>query len=253
MNKYWSNRPKTYLANSELRPEYKNVEVINAGKDAEWSKKVQIALEHIETRYVLLMLEDFYVSDYVDDAKVIEALELAKKYDIKYYQILVQLIKQSWTEGRPFNGNKHVRIIPCDKKYGINLQTAIWDKEFLKQTVGMGNYNAWQFEMNQLGTKDYNVEKIEYLINDSNILNITHAVVQSKYLRGAIRKLKKQNYNIDLNERAILSKKENFKYVLKLFMYSVTPKCLVKPFKKIGKLMKVDFVTDRLMEQKESR
>ena len=29
MNKYWSERPKTYLANSELRPSYDKVEIIN--------------------------------------------------------------------------------------------------------------------------------------------------------------------------------------------------------------------------------
>ena len=77
-----------------------------------------------------------------------------------------------------------------------------------------------------------------------------HTVVQSKYLRGAVRKIEKQGHHIDLSERPMLSKKDAFKYNLKLFMYSAAPKWLVGPAKSIGRLMKVDFVTDRITKNK---
>lgn len=246
MNKYWSERPKTYLATSELTPHYDSVEVIPAGKNTEWSKRASVALEKIETPYVILMLEDFFISDYVDNDLVRASLKLVEENQIKFYQILVQLIKQSWEKGKPYKGNKHIHIVPRNKKYGINLQAAIWNTDFLREKIGDGNYNAWKFEMNQLETENYNDKKIEYLIDDRNILNITHTIVQSQYLRSAIRKMEKINHHIDPSERKILSKKEDFKYNLKLFMYSVTPKALTKPAKMIGKMMKIDFVTDRL-------
>lgn len=246
MNKYWPNRPRTYLANSMLNPNYENVEIINAGPDSEWSKKVQVALNKIETPYVLLLLEDFFITDYVDNQQLESVMKMIETDGIKFYQILVQLVKQSWEKGKPYKGNKRIIIIPSNKKYGINLQAAIWNKEFLRQTVGTGNYNAWEFEVNQLGTEDYNKEKIEYLIDTRNLLNITHAVVQSKYLRSAKKKLKTMGIEIPESERAQLSKSDNFRYVLKLFMYSATPKLLVKPFKSVGRLLNVDFVTDRV-------
>jgi len=246
LNKYWPNRPKTYLANSILNPNYENVEIINAGPDSEWSKKVQVALNRIETPYVMLLLEDFYITDYVDNQQLESVMKMIETDGIKFYQILVQLVKQSWEKGKPYKGNKRIIIIPSNKKYGINLQAAIWNKEFLRQTVGTGNYNAWEFEVNQLGTEDYNKEKIEYLIDTRNLLNITHAVVQSKYLRSAKKKLKTMGIEIPESERAQLSKSDNFRYVLKLFMYSATPKLLVKPFKSVGRLLNVDFVTDRV-------
>lgn len=246
LNKFWPNRPKTYLATSSLVPQYKDVEVIAAGENTEWSMRASNALKRINTPYTILMLEDFFISNYVDDNKVKSCLELVENNNIKFYQILVQLICQTWEKGKAYNGNKHIHIIPAEKKYGINLQAAIWNTDFLKEKIGSGNYNAWNFEMNQLETKNYNNKKIEYLIDDRNILNITHAVVQSKYLRGAIRKMEKIDYHIDFNEREILSVKDDFKYNFKLFMYSITPKFLTKPAKAIGKLMKIDFVTDRL-------
>lgn len=246
MNKYWPNRPKTYLANSELKPDYSNVEIVNAGPNSEWSKKVQVALEKIETPYVMLLLEDFFISDYVDNNQINRAMDLVEREKIKFYQLHVQLIRQTWEKGKAYNGDKRVLIVPSDKKYGINLQAAIWNKAYLQEVVGTGNYNAWEFEVNQLGTKNYNADRIEYLIDTRNMLNITHGIVQSQYLRSAKRKLKKLGIIIPESERKQLSVRADFKYVLKLFMYSVTPKWLVKPFKAIGRLLKVDFVTDRV-------
>ncbi|MBP3819461.1 MAG: hypothetical protein J6H31_14290 [Butyrivibrio sp.] len=250
MNKYWNDRPKTYLVNSELNPNYEDVEIINAGPNSEWSRKVQVALEKIDTPYVLLLLEDFFITDYVDNSLLEDVMKTVQKDKILFYQVLVQLINQKWEKGAPFKGNRDIKIVPRDKKYGINLQAAIWDKEYLKKVVGDGNYNAWVFEVNQLETNNYNEDRIEYLIDTRNILNITHAVVQSKYLRGAVRKLKRIGVEIPEEERSYLSVKDNFKYQFKLFMYSITPKCMVKTFKQIGRLFNIDFVTDRINTSK---
>lgn len=249
LNKYWRNRPKTYLATSVLRPHYTDVEIITAGEGSEWSKKTYTALNKITSKYVLLLLEDFFISSPVDNTLVLESLQLIKDNNIKFYQVLVQLVKSSWEKGAPFQGNRHIKIIPQNKKYPLNLQAAIWDREYLLETLGDGNYNAWQYEIRQIA-KDYlNVEKVEYLIDDRNILNIEHTVVQSKYLRAPLRRLLKKDPMINIKGRAFLSFKENFKYRFKLLMYSLTPKCLVAPFKEIGRWLNVDFVTDRVIKQ----
>ena len=221
MNKFWRERPRTILANSELNPHYENVEVINTGPNSEWSKKVQFALDKINTPYVMLLLEDFFITDYVDNDRLESVMKLIKEDGIKFYQISVQLIKQNWEKGRPYKNNKDIIIIPSDKKYGINLQAAIWEKKFLLNTVGTGNYNAWEFEVNQLGADNYNRERVEFLIDRRNVLNITHTVVQSKYLRSAKKKLAKMGIKIPEEERKQLSKSDDFKYTLKLLMYSV--------------------------------
>lgn len=246
MNKYWKDRPKTYLATSELKPYYKNVEVIPAGSNSEWSNRARNALKYINTPYVLLMLEDFYISDYVDNDKLKEVMNVVIDNDILYYQVLVQLLCQKWERGKAYKGNRRIHIIPKDKKYGINLQAAIWKTDYLRETIGCGNYNAWEFEIKQLKVNNCNEDRIEYLIDDRNILNITHAIVQSKYLRGAVKKMERIGHNIDLSERSVLSIKEDFKYNLKLFMYSVIPRKMHSFAKKIGRVFNIDFVTDRM-------
>lgn len=246
LNKYWTNRPQTYLATSVLKPNYENIEVITAGDKSEWSKKAYTALKEIRTKYVLLLLEDFFISSPVNNDLVVNSLRLIEDNNIKFYQVLVQLFRSTWEKGAPFQGNKRIHIIPRDKKYPLNLQAAIWDREFLLETIGEGNYNAWQFEIRQNENSNINVDKIEYLIDDRNILNIEHTIVQSKYLRSPLKRLKKKEPQIDFSNREILSVKENFKYQLKLLMYSLTPTFLVKPFKTIGRWFNIDFVTDRI-------
>lgn len=246
MNKYWQDRPLTYLATSVLTPEFEGVTVIPAGPNSEWSKRAYTALQKIETPYVLLMLEDFFITDYVDNKVFSDTFELIQKNDIKFYQVLVQLLNQNHVRGIPFNNQRLVRQIPHDKKYALNLQAAIWDRKFLMDVIGPENYNAWLFEISQLHPADINKDKVQYLIDGRNILNIEHTIVQSKYLRKAIKNLRKIGCDIDPNEREVLSFKDDFKYNLKLFMYEFTPSFLVKPFKQIGKLMGIDFVTDRI-------
>ncbi len=246
LNKYWNNRPKTYLATSVLKPDYRNVSIITSGEGAEWSMKAYNALTKIRTKYVLLLLEDFFISSPVDNQLVIDSLQLIKDNNIKFYQVLVQLIKSSWEKGASFHGDKHIKIIPPNKKYPLNLQAAIWDREFLLKTIGEGNYNAWQFEIKHISIGDINVSKTEFLIDDRNILNIEHTIVQSKYLRAPLRRLHKREPQIEISGRDVLSIKEDFKYRFKLLMYSITPSCLIKPFKRIGRWLSIDFVTDRV-------
>lgn len=63
LNKYWPDRPQTFLASNILMPNYENVTVIPCGEDAEWSKKVYTAIDAIPTDYVVLLLEDFSLHD----------------------------------------------------------------------------------------------------------------------------------------------------------------------------------------------
>ena len=247
LEKYWPERPKTYLATNELVPEYKNVTVIPAGKDAEWSKKVIVALEKIETPFVVLLLEDFFTTRPVDSSKLAELLNCMKEGNLNY----CKLLNQSKIKGKIYDDKKYLRITNSDDEYGISLQPSIWRKEFLSETVGTENYNAWIFEFNQVKNKIQNRNGIDCIGDRRNVLEITHTVVQSKYLRKAVRVFKKQDYEINLSARPMLSKKDNFKYRLKRAVASKKPPKFAKNvFKKIGKLLKVDFVSDRQLKEK---
>ena len=246
LEKYWPDRPRTYLATNILTPNYHNVRAIPVGTDAEWSRKVSVALAEIETPYVILLLEDFFTTEFVQNDVLEDLIECICKNRIKY----CKLLNQSRIKGDVFDNKKYLRIIGASEEYGISLQPAIWDKDFLQQTVGTENYNAWIFELNQVKEKKQNREGIDCIADTRNILKITHAVVQSKYLRKAVRVFAKQDYPLNIEQRAMLSIKDNFKYRLKCFMADNMPKQLKPILKRIGKLLKVDFVSDKQLKEK---
>lgn len=245
INKYWAERPKTYFATSELEPEYENIEIVKAGVGSEWSKKAFTALNKIDTKYVLLLLEDFFIMDYVDNEKISEILKFIEVNQVKFYQLTTQYISNYFIEGKTLKDNKYIHIIPKNKKYGINLQAAIWNTDFLKQIIGQGNYNAWTFESNNAYIKDYDENKLEYLIDERNILHILHAIKQSKYFPHVFNLCKKIDHTIDISERQVLNGMDYFKYQLKHILYSLLPKRLFRPFKRFAKHLNFSFVTDK--------
>jgi hypothetical protein len=246
LNKYWGDRPKTYLATNTLNIEYDGVTVLPAGEDAEWSKKVIYSLRSIDTEYVVLLLEDFFTTAFVDGTKISELVNLMSAYHLDY----CKLLNQTHIKGEPFRGIKYLSVIDRESEYGISLQPAIWRAEFLSKLVGSDNYNAWIFELNQLKEKQHNKNSINCIADKRNILEITHAVVQSKYLRRAIKVFKKQDYYIDISVRSQLSIQDTIKYNSKCFFSEYTPKKFKPVFKRFGRLLRINYVSDREMESK---
>lgn len=243
LNKYWRDRPITYLATSTLKPKYDDVFVIPAGHDSEWSSKARNALLQIKEDYVVLLLEDFFTTSFVDTNKLLHIVELMENNDLNYCRIL----DQKKMKGNHYLNEKNVRVIPKDDKYGLCLEPAIWNRKYLLKLIGDGNYNPWIFEFKLLGANLHNQTRVDAIQDDSNILKITHGIVQSQYLPKCINIFKKQGYQFNLEERKVLSFKENFKYRLKCFVNFHSPECTKKYLKAIGRKMGVDFVSDRIL------
>lgn len=247
LNKNWIDRPKTFLATNVLEPSYKNVKVIPCGENSEWSDKVRISLNLIDTKYVILLLEDFFTVDVVNNESLRYLIQIIEDNKIDY----CKLLNQSKIKGKLFNGIKNLHIIDKNEKYGISLQPSIWNKNYLKSIIGDDSYNAWLFELKMVDNPIQNKEKINCLAYNDNILNIVHSIVQSKYLKSAVRELKKYGYNIDESERDFFSTKDTIKYRLKrFFSENIKNEILRKNFKKIGKKLQIDFVSDRIRGDK---
>lgn len=214
----WPDCPyETVLSNNSEPFSFENVRVINCGDDALWSQRTIKALENIKTKYVLFMLEDFYISRPVDTSLVEGIIGLMQREGIKYYKLLTIL---------PFRTPKykrfdHLHVIPANYKYGISLMAAVWDTEFLKEKVGSGNYNPWKFESDR-NCEALNADKrIVGVYDKRNVLNICHMVVQGKYLPEAVRRMRRLGYGFINLSRPIMYGKEYWIYRMTDLYYSV--------------------------------
>lgn len=243
LNKFWPDNPfPVYLVNNEDSGiEYENVTVINCGKDAEWSRKAQIATQQIPEKYICLLLEDLFTRDYVDTDRVLKVVKFIKDRDIKYYKLMTF----SKFHTPHFENYRFLYTIPRNKPYGISLQAAIWEKNFLIEKLGTDNYNAWTFEKDRLDEETNEATPIEGCVFDNrNILQIEHMIVQSMYLPPAVQYFNKKGYSIDLNERTVMSRKQYFIYANKRFWSDLLSGFDLTGIKKILKKMGMSFVSD---------
>lgn len=230
-NTYWPDCPfETVLANNTANVEFSDVRVINCGSDALWSTRTRQALGQINSKYVLFLLEDFYIAKKVDNNLVFGALELMKKQNIRYYKLL-SLSKIRTTH---FGGLKHLYAIPANYRYGISLMAAIWDTELLKEKVGVKDYNPWKFEIDRNDEALQADSSLVGVYDNRNILNICHMVVQGKYLPNALTKMRNRGYHLLNTNRTIMKGKEYLIYRVINVYYNLQNrfpiiKCLAAP------------------------
>lgn len=234
----WSDCPyPLYIVDSEKSLSFEkqyNVTVLNAGNDAEYSKKVQLAVSQIEADYFLLLLEDFFISKPVNTSTLKDLFNIIQLKDISYYAIPSQEFCGGVNRKRKTEQDyEYIRMFDEKDEYTVSCQPAIWKREFLNECIGKENYNAWIFEgiyiySQKAHSSDFlNKLRIDY----RNILNIRHGALQGKILPNVYNDIVETGY-IFKNKREILDRKQYQKHLKKQKLKSIIPYKLQKSIKK---------------------
>ena len=109
--------------------------------DAPWSERLYDCLEQVKTKYVLLIMDDFFLTDYVDEQEIDHCLEIMKK------QNEIACFNFAFSNS-PYTKKEFDRYVLVDKKapFRMNLQTALWNKNHLEKYIRK-HENPWQFEI----------------------------------------------------------------------------------------------------------
>ena len=241
---FWPDREyKTFFINNTKEVAYDGIEVIHAGPDAEWSKKVQIGLNVAESDYVCILLEDFLVGSTINNALIEETIEYIEKKGIRYYKT-VNMSRAGKNRNSKYDNKEYLHVIPESDEYGVSMQAAIWDKVFLRSLIGQGNYNAWKFEFDRVKEAQgkANTPHKGCVFDDRNIFNLQHGIIQGKYLPCTIKYFK--NKGIELNvEREIMPYSAYYKYKAISVLKAVLPQKMRGPIKRIMEKMGMKFVS----------
>ena len=241
---FWKDCPyRVIFINNSLPVSFQNVDVIHAGDDAEWSQKVRVALDSVSTPYICLLLEDFFLGKKIDTQLILKTMDFITKEKIRYYK-LVNMNRATKNRDPLFKEQKFLHVIPQSDEYGISLQAAIWETGFLSFLLGEGNYNAWMFEFDRV--KDANNKPNSpnpgCVFDDRNILNLQHAVIQSKYLPGTIRYFNKLGIRLNV-QRDIMSYANYYKIRLISKGKYILPQSLRKTVKRGLEFLGMKFVS----------
>lgn len=233
---HWPDCPyDVYIIDGEKNVDFEkhyNVKVIHAGADAEYSAKVQTALKNIDADYFLLLLEDFFFEKRVKTYQFDDIVSLMEKNRIKYLRMPM------FDFSGKGDNKKHIdtldkestfHFIPSSSEYTVSCQPSIWEKEFLKDCIGVGNYNAWIFEgiytYSQYAHSDEFLSKCR--IDFKNILGLRHGAVQGKMLPNVCAAFAKQGY-VFKNKRGQLSRLKYNIYQLRQKFVEYVPMAIMR-------------------------
>lgn len=236
LKRYWPDcNYNIYFINNTLNEDYENVTVINGGLNMDWSGRVKSALNNIKEKYVLFMLEDYYIGEPVDSSEIMQAINIMESEKLLYYKITN---KPKGT--KKYKNYNFLSTIPDNQPYGINLQAAIWKKDFFLNILGEIDCSAWKVEINQLkNVKSKYSKDIEGCVVDTrNIIDIHNGVIKGKWVPKTLHYFRKRDFYIDTGKREKLSMIDRFSITIrgncKSLFSNHTRKLLKKYLSKIG-------------------
>lgn len=237
LNLNWSNCPfNTYLITNNKLPAIDGVSVIKTGNEISWSDRVTIALNQINEKVLILLLEDYLIDMKVDNNLLESVLNDFYALDLDYLRIApIPKLRSS---------DKESRFIKIDKKnvYGINLQAAIWKKSFLYNVISGGSYSAWEIEARQK-TGEPTCINGKCMASKEYIIHYLNGIIQGKWYIKTINELGKQGIVVNTCNREIMSEKDMLRESIRnWFLHHINPKIIYK-IKPIAKKIGFKFVT----------
>jgi len=145
LKKYWNPRDIRILLNTEsldFSMDGLDVECIHSPNEKQYGQRMLNALSQVKTEYVLLMLDDFFLRQPVNEARIAEIIRwMDQDPNIIYFNCDPNSVYADW-EVDKYPG---FRRIPPGNPYTFSMQAAIWRTASLKKSW-LPAVNPWEWE-----------------------------------------------------------------------------------------------------------
>ncbi|HLD95833.1 MAG TPA: hypothetical protein VI959_04265 [Alphaproteobacteria bacterium] len=183
------------------------VETLRLGKELSWSQNMIEALKKVKTSFVLIILEDYFLTK-VDEPLLYDAIEKVMKQEGAGY------IQVACGDDR-FTPKTHARsdikglyLKPQNAKYRPSLQACLFNKEVLLKLLNPTE-NPWQFEVVGSKRSEQFTEKF-YSFLENPPLEYVNACYQGHVMGPAFEYVKK--YGLTLDPKKLKKQEDDFWY-----------------------------------------
>jgi len=158
--------------------------LIYTGPPTNWSEELQRALHCLTWRYVLLMLEDFFLRKAVAWDRILDALTFLEVHAAH----MVRLVPRPGPT-LPIVGSSDFGLVEVGAPYRVSLQASIWRRETLLALLRAGE-SPWEFEL--AGTvRSYSISGGFFASWDTLLDYGHHGVERGLWFPGVIKRLRK--------------------------------------------------------------
>lgn len=145
LNDNWPDRNiRTIILTDKPRPDlcYHNVEIIGAGASKEITERIRHVLPLIDTEYVLVTLDDYFLRTPIESAAIERLVDIMHADNLDYLRMFDRPKRF-----RTPTSHRGVYMVDTSHNYQVNLYAGLWRKDFIGKTLGDEVLNAWQFEV----------------------------------------------------------------------------------------------------------
>ena len=227
LNRNWADRNVKTIILTDTNPngyEYEGIDVVCAGQSKEITERLTHVLPFIETEYVFVTLDDYYLIEKVDNARIEYLLSQMDEQKLDY----IRLFPDPPSKDKIGDGLYKIHQEERKSSYYVNLYAGIWRKSFIEKTLGE-TLNAWQYEVSltpivhKLNTPCAMTFGKEYVILD--------VVRKGKLLHKAYNYFKKDP--VYKGTRSVIARREELKLAFRTFLNQHLPRKVTQTLKKI--------------------
>ena len=192
----WPECPfKIYVLTNTTGPSIEGVEKLEVGKDITWSDNLLAALERVGHRYVLLLLDDFFLVDRVPGEWVAERIRWAVEND-------VNCLRLSPGHPKPVEKCDHnIGLIPKGAIYRTSVRFPLWKKETLRKVLKRGE-SAWDFEL----AGSYRSDEFDHFYAIySEPFKFANCIIKGRWDPRALRLVERHGVRLNLSTRPMMS------------------------------------------------
>jgi hypothetical protein len=231
LKKYKFDIPIYLGANGDSKEEFvpDNWYYINKGEDITFSKSLISYLDELDDKYIILMLDDFMIRDYVDLELINKAFEFINENNGVYLRLVPN-------PAGDIKIDKNFSLIDVKAKvpYITSLQMTIWDREFLIKLLDY-NFSPWEFETKAGKSKEALEKSDKFFCVNYPFVKYTHYVEKGKFFPWVKEVIKKENLKLIGNREFLTEddmkklKDSKFKEIVR----NVLPKSLYVNLRKL--------------------
>lgn len=201
---HWPDCPfRVYLGTNFAEYKHPRVHTLRAGVDESWSHSLRSFLSHLDSDYVLLLLEDFFFTRRVNTRiveKYIAALD-------ELGGVTLRLRPNPPPDGRVPNYDQ-LGSIDARAPFRVSAQPGIWNCRDLQALLRNGE-SAWEFERN--ATERSRSRSDGFYCARRPVIDYMHVVERGRWFRHAARRFGGAQIGCDFEARAIVSRGETIK------------------------------------------
>ncbi len=233
LEKNWQDRGMdTYIVtDSPHQAEYKNVTVMSCGENKEFSERLDYALKQIDTEYVFVTLDDYFLINPVSNDKIANLIDMMDKENLDYVRLFPHPKKAN---GEKMSQYGKVNKIVNNSPYSVNLYVGIWRKSFFEKTV-LNLRDIWHYEVSL--SKIATELDAKCAVSNNKEFVILDVVRKGKILNKANRFFKKYGYYH--GNREVQSKWYEFRLTVRTLGVRYAPEFVVNLARKF--MMKLGY------------